>query len=63
MILRGYIENGETMFEAIVRVSVIAGQNGCTGYEICCRQCNERYEKDGVGYSCACTRAMKAKGR
>jgi len=58
VILRGYIKEGEMMFDAIARVSVLAGQNRCFGYEICCRTCGERYEKHPAGgYQCACARA------
>lgn len=38
-ILKGYIEEGETMADAIARVAVLAGQNEFNGYEICCREC------------------------
>lgn len=60
MILIGYIEDGETMFEAITRVATLAGQNGMNGYEICCRVCNTRYEKDCGGYTCFCTKTAQA---
>jgi hypothetical protein len=62
MTLRGYIENGETMFDAIARVSVLAGQNGCTDYEIRCRVCDWPYEKhERGGYQCACTIEVERK--
>ena len=52
MILRGYIEDGETLVDAIARVAVLAGQNGFEGYEICCSKCQRYYGED---LSCYCT--------
>lgn len=62
MILKGYIEEGETMLDAIARVAVLAGQNQMDGYEILCRKCNWPYQKDGGGYSCLCVIREKEKG-
>lgn len=51
MILRGYIEEGETPLDAIGRIAILAGQNGMEGYALCCRKCDTPYAAD---YNCEC---------
>lgn len=56
MILKGYVEEGETLVEAIARVAVLAGQNGFNGYEILCSKCHELIGPDPP---CHCMRAIR----
>ena len=51
MVLKGYIEEGERPIDAIARIAVLAGQNGCSGYALCCRKCNMPYAEY---YGCEC---------
>jgi hypothetical protein len=53
MILKGYIEKGEFLFDAIARVAVLAGQNGFEGYSINCRKCDTPYDEK---FLCKCMR-------
>jgi len=42
--LIGYVEDGETLPDAIARVAVMAGQNGIQEYEIRCRGCGQQID-------------------
>ena len=54
-VIIGYIEPGETLFDAIVRLSTIAGANG-QDYEIHCSRCHTTFFKEkGCLLSCQCT--------
>lgn len=56
MILKGYVEQGEMLADAIARVAVLAGQNGFNGYEIHCRKCDELI---GPEPPCYCMRQQR----
>jgi len=52
MILKSYIEDGERPVDAIARIAVLAGQNGCDGYALMCRKCDMPFTEN---FDCDCT--------